>query len=410
MHVYHFGPYEPGALKRLMGRYATRENEIDRMLRAGVLIDLHSITRQSVRASVEQYSLKRLEPFHDYMRIVPLEQARRAIHQVEHTLELSREHEIDDITRQAIEGYNRDDCASTRSLRDWLETQRRAIIAAGQEVPRPPVGDGAPSEALDEQQTRIATLVGALIADVPADEALRTPAQAGRWLLANILDYHRREGKANWWEYFRLRDLPDDDLYDEKSAIAGLIHTARQFEGRSRLPTDTYSYPDQETDVRGDDELHHGGQKIGTVTATDPVPTPLEHQEDRQYSRDAPAKRLCPHCCPSNRTCRFTLSAWIVGPATRDRCRRRTQGRKRPPASTSATAQHDNPPIRFPRGYHQHSEAVLDGNRSWRATYSRPPRLRQNLHRCPNHRQFCPPGQEGRRYRRQPCCHQKSPR
>ena len=271
MHIYHFGPYEPGALKRLMGRYATRENEIDRMLRAGVLIDLHSITRQSVRASVEQYSLKRLEPFHGYMRIVPLEQARRAIHQVEHTLELSRVDEIDDITRQAIEGYNCDDCASTRSLRDWLETQRQAIIAAGQEVPRPPIGDGAPSEALDEQQARIATLVDALIADVPADEALRTPAQAGRWLLANILDYHRREGKANWWEYFRLRDLPDDDLYDEKGAIAGLIHTGRQFEGRSKLPTDTYSYPDQETDVRADDELHHGGQKIGTVTAIDPI-------------------------------------------------------------------------------------------------------------------------------------------
>jgi hypothetical protein len=28
--------YEPAALKRLMGRYATRESEIDRMLRAGL--------------------------------------------------------------------------------------------------------------------------------------------------------------------------------------------------------------------------------------------------------------------------------------------------------------------------------------------------------------------------------------
>ena len=35
LHVYHFAPYEPAALKRLMGRYATREDEIDRMLRAG---------------------------------------------------------------------------------------------------------------------------------------------------------------------------------------------------------------------------------------------------------------------------------------------------------------------------------------------------------------------------------------
>ena len=42
MHIYHFAPYEPAALKRLMGRYATREEEIDRMLRAGLLDDLNS--------------------------------------------------------------------------------------------------------------------------------------------------------------------------------------------------------------------------------------------------------------------------------------------------------------------------------------------------------------------------------
>ena len=58
MHVYHFAPYEPSALKRLMGRYGVREDEIDRMLRAKLFIDLHTVVKRSVRASVEQYSLK----------------------------------------------------------------------------------------------------------------------------------------------------------------------------------------------------------------------------------------------------------------------------------------------------------------------------------------------------------------
>ena len=31
LHIYHFAPYEPAALKRLMGRYASREDEIDRI-------------------------------------------------------------------------------------------------------------------------------------------------------------------------------------------------------------------------------------------------------------------------------------------------------------------------------------------------------------------------------------------
>ena len=66
LHVYHYAPYEPAALKRLMGRYATREEEIDRMLRAGLFVDLYQIVRHGLRASVESYSIKRLEPFYAF--------------------------------------------------------------------------------------------------------------------------------------------------------------------------------------------------------------------------------------------------------------------------------------------------------------------------------------------------------
>ncbi|MBW3554815.1 MAG: TM0106 family RecB-like putative nuclease, partial [Gemmatimonadetes bacterium] len=43
LHVYHFGTYEETALKKLMGRHATREGEVDRLLRGGVLVDLHRV-------------------------------------------------------------------------------------------------------------------------------------------------------------------------------------------------------------------------------------------------------------------------------------------------------------------------------------------------------------------------------
>src|SRR5258708_13120905 len=71
MHVYHFGAYEPGQFKFLMGRYATREDEVDRMLRAGLFIDLHTIFKQALRAGVEEYSLKALEAFHSFPRNTP---------------------------------------------------------------------------------------------------------------------------------------------------------------------------------------------------------------------------------------------------------------------------------------------------------------------------------------------------
>ena len=81
MHIYHYADYEPSALKRLMGRYATREDEIDRMLRAGLLVDLRKVAKQALQASVEEYSLKALEAFHGFVRAVPLEQARSALRQ-----------------------------------------------------------------------------------------------------------------------------------------------------------------------------------------------------------------------------------------------------------------------------------------------------------------------------------------
>ena len=60
LHVYHFGAYEPAAIKRLMGRHATREDEIDRLLRSERFVDLHAVVRQAFRIGVERYSLKDL--------------------------------------------------------------------------------------------------------------------------------------------------------------------------------------------------------------------------------------------------------------------------------------------------------------------------------------------------------------
>src|SRR6267378_3887407 len=136
MHVYHFGAYEPGALKRLMGMYATREDEIDRLLRAGVMVDLHQAYKQGVRASVEEYSLKKAEAFYGFERKTPLEASRVAARYAEHRLELGRMGaELPDEIRETMEGYNGEDCVSSAKLRDWVEEQRERLVASGVEVP-----------------------------------------------------------------------------------------------------------------------------------------------------------------------------------------------------------------------------------------------------------------------------------
>ena len=265
MHVYHFAPYEPAALKRLMGRYATREEEIDRMLRAGLLVDLHGVVRGGIRAGVESYSLKELEQFHAFERAITLPEANRALAQVQACLEFADVEGLTDESRTAVQGYNRDDCLSTLGLRDWLEGVRNERIEAGAQIDRPEAGEGDPSEAISAWQERVNALMERLTWDVPVDSEDRTVGQQARWLLANIADWHRREDKSVWWEFFRLSDLSADDLIDERSAIAELVFVDA-VGGTATAPMHRYRFPAQETDLRdGKALMSVGGEKFGKL-------------------------------------------------------------------------------------------------------------------------------------------------
>ena len=259
MHVYHYAPYEPSAFKRLMGRFATRERELDALLRAGAFVDLYAIVRQSLRAGVERYSIKNLEPLYGFARTVELKDARRHLQAVEFALEFDALGDLDPAVREAVAGYNRDDCVSALRLRDWLETLRDGLVAKGAEIPRPELKTGDPSPALDERQQRVAALRARLLEqDDPA-----------RFLTAYLLDWHRREDKAVWWEYFRLRDLPDEELLDERAAVAQLVFVAEA--GKIKQSSVMrFSFPAQELELRSGDELKLKDEKTwGEVVRVD---------------------------------------------------------------------------------------------------------------------------------------------
>lgn len=267
LHIYHFAPYEPAALKRLMGRYATRETEFDSLLRSRRMVDLYAVVRQCLRASVESYSIKKLEPLYEFTRATPLAEANKALAKVQAGLELGDLALIDVNARETVARYNRDDCESTRGLRHWLEAQRAGLVAQGVAVPRPAPGEAEASEALNDWQLKIANLVERLTVDVPVDPTERTPEQHARWLLAHTLDFHRREQKAVWWEYFRLSALAADDLVDERAGLSGLTFVGPQG-GTAKAPVHRYAFQPQETEMRGSEDLHNlGGAKLGTVHA-----------------------------------------------------------------------------------------------------------------------------------------------
>jgi predicted RecB family nuclease len=289
MHVYHFGIYEPAAFKHLMGKYTTRENEIDSMLRAGLFVDLHTIFKQAVRASVEEYSLKKIEAFYGFSRKVAPEESRAAMRYVEHRLELGwRSEELPEKFRVAMEGYNGEDCFSTAALRDWLEGERARKIAEGTEIPRPALGEGAPSEELDERQKRVAALTAQLTAGLPLEAAERSPEQSALWILAQLLDWHRRENKATWWEGYRLADLDDNELLEEPAGLGGLKFVETVCVDR-KIPVDRYRFERQETEARIDKDVYYRNERFGCITAIDLAAMTVDIKKTKKSAETHPA-------------------------------------------------------------------------------------------------------------------------
>ena len=223
MHIYHYAPYEPTAIKRLVGRHGTCVDEVDELLRAEVFVDLYRAVRQGIRASVESYSIKRLEPLYGFARAVPLQDANFALQSYEAAVALGHDlGEISDLLK-TIEGYNRDDCLSAVRLRDWLEDRRKELGAkCGRELPRPTPKSGEPPEKLSVRIAEVRAMMARLISSLPKDETEWTTEQRAIWLLAQMLEWHRREEKSVLWEYFRLCELSDDEFQEDKNALGGL--------------------------------------------------------------------------------------------------------------------------------------------------------------------------------------------
>lgn len=315
LHIYHFAPYEPGAMKRLMGRFATREDEVDRLLRAGVFVDLYSIAKQSIRAGIERYSIKDLEQFYGYKREVELKDASKSLRTFERALELGQVAVVPGDVKTAVERYNRDDCVSTLYLRDWLEQLRASLVANGEDILRPKmVSDGTPKESLDERQQKLCALMDRLLENVAFERENRSREEQAVWLLAHMLDWHRREEKAPWWEYFRLSELGSEDLLDENAALAGLILVGRKG-GTDKCPVHRYRFPAQDSLIEEGDPLYRpGGEQLGKVESVDATERFVDIKK-RSDSSDIHPEAVFTHTvvtAPEQAKALFRLGEWVA--------------------------------------------------------------------------------------------------
>jgi hypothetical protein len=206
MHVYHYGAYEPTALKQLMSVYATREDAMDALLRREVFCDLHSVVRQGLRAGVPGYSLKEVEALPAFRRQARVTSGTRAVLAYEAWMTTRAAARLDEIA-----AYNEEDCRATLALRDWL-VEHRPEGAAWAESPEEKLVDDDRQKADTRREAqRQALLAGA------------TP-QTPRWLAAELLEYHRREARPAWWWMYMRCQMSLDELVEDGESIGRLEH------------------------------------------------------------------------------------------------------------------------------------------------------------------------------------------
>lgn len=276
--IYHYAPYEPSTIKRLAHQYAIYEAELDDWLRKGKFVDLHAVVKESVIASVERYSLKDIEKFSKYVRLADLREASLARKKMERALQLHDFTSLPKETVDLVQLYNQDDCLATESLHLWLEGERQKLVDAGKPILRPVFHDDPPEEKLQELEKRSKTLFESLTRGLPEELSTWTDEHKAKWLLANQLQYFRRENKTAWWEHFRLQNAEYEELVEERNAIAGL--SFQQVIPGKGLPIHRYTFPEQETTLQEDDVLYMVnsagpenpiGINVGKIVAIDSV-------------------------------------------------------------------------------------------------------------------------------------------
>ena len=235
LHVYHYAHYERTALTRLMGQHGTRETEIDELLRAEVLVDLYRVTKQALRASVESYSIKAIEKLYGFERTADVAGGDESVVRFEEWVETGNDAILEDVER-----YNEEDCRSTVALHEWLLGIRPAGLPwrdAPELRPR--------SEEAVERDAAKAALEERLLAGAEEDSPRR--------LLGNLVDYHQREQRPQWWEWFRWPQLDDDDLIADRTAIGGLVWdgNAPQEEGSRHVYRMTFPPQEHKLETEG---------------------------------------------------------------------------------------------------------------------------------------------------------------
>lgn len=215
MHIYHYAPYEVTAVRRLSSQHDTREDQVDDLLRHEVFVDLYKIVRRGLRIGEESYSLKKVERIYwPDSRTGVVTMAIGSVVQYARWMQSNESRDWKNSPNlKEIRNYNKDDCDSTAELAKWL---RKLMVEYG----IPPAADAKALRSTDQYD--IKPLSDIMAARVELARKLHDQSDDVSKVLADLVNFHRREEKPLWWKFFDRADSEPESLRDDHGCIANI--------------------------------------------------------------------------------------------------------------------------------------------------------------------------------------------
>tara|TARA_Y100001978_G_scaffold101594_1_gene90922 strand:+ start:133 stop:3687 length:3555 start_codon:yes stop_codon:yes gene_type:complete len=244
LHVYHYASYEKTALGRLATTHSIHKNLWDQWLREELFVDLYPIVRNGLLLGSSSYSIKKVEKL--YLDNIRNEEISNAADSVVQYAEWLKSNEIKRTGKfiskskklQDLQDYNQKDCESTQEL-------HRFLIKHKDRIDLPPRknkwGSSENEEPIRNFERELEVLAKKMRANIP-DPSKKTLAECHLGLsyehsklFSDLIDFHEREGKVEWWEFFERKDGKTAiERYDDTEIIANAEKTGEKAIKRSK--------------------------------------------------------------------------------------------------------------------------------------------------------------------------------
>jgi uncharacterized protein len=232
LHVYHYASYEKTALGNLAARHQLHQALIDQWLRDELLVDLYPIVRNGLLIGAPSYSIKKVERLYGEARTEEVESAAESVVQYAEWRKSGQASQPGRAADQSpllqeLQDYNEKDCQVTEGLHRFL-----LALPVMQQIPcrANRWGTAAAIQKEDEQarvfEKDLEVAARSLLEELPATiadgEAIGPRGISWRLqrLLAQLIDFHEREGKVEWWEFFHRLELTPEEREDDSEMIA----------------------------------------------------------------------------------------------------------------------------------------------------------------------------------------------